>query len=466
MRSTYPLAVGFVAILDTAAFVALQAILAASAPHAEALRTSAIISTAIQGTTIILLSILSVGYAAETFGAPVRRYMNLFMGLGIVTSTLAAAASVATLVLLSRHAGHLDHNVMGISQVTMLIVSAVLVGTAYPLQVLFVILQFIVGRKSDSTTTASIFQRVKSPNSGSKLKAIPYSHTSVSIGKRQGSNSIDAPSVSTSVAGRKSGVETSGSMSSCTRLLPLWEKRRPASPESMANRSSTEDTFESWDTSCVDVHTRQTVLEVSSSPPPTQKPPRFLETIPASPTGSRSPSPSCSVDLPLPRLARRRSRSYSPTSSRRASFTSTPNTSEAHIHPLFRSDSTEPPPVASPGTSVVASPIAGQVISPRPSMRSLRRIRSGSLPVASSPLSRQSSFEDAVMRRLQDEQRSIKEESEEDGLDEDDSDRKMTPPIPDWIMSADSRTSLSGYKRRVLKDGESKTTSPEPRSGS
>jgi hypothetical protein len=65
------------------------------------------------------------------------------------------------------------------------------------------------------------------------------------------------------------------------------------------------------------------------------------------------------------------------------------------------------------------------------------------------------------MRRLQDEQSSIKEEKEEDGQDEDDSVRKMTPPIPDWIMSAGSRSSLNGYKRRTLKDGQSKATSSD-----
>jgi hypothetical protein len=56
---------------------------------------------------------------------------------------------------------------------------------------------------------------------------------------------------------------------------------------------------------------------------------------------------------------------------------------EAHIHPLFRSDSPTPPPFASPGTVVVASPLSGQVLpqagrtgrsaSPRPSLASTRR---------------------------------------------------------------------------------------------
>lgn len=461
MPSLLPLATGLVAISVTVGFIVFQIILASSAPNADAVRTTAIISIAAQGLVVLGLGALCVTHIVETLEALVKRHMNLTIGVGFTLSTLAAIASVATLVLLSKTTSDLGPDVLGMSKTTMLITSAILVGTAYPLQLLFYVFQFVIGRKPTSDAGPSIFQRGKSPTSGSKLKAIPYNQTNVSLDQRQANNSIDAPSFAASVVGRKSGIESSGSVSSRTRLLPLREKRRPASLESMANRSSTEDTFESWDTSSVDAHNRQTVLDVSSSPPTAQKP-RFLETIPASPTGSRSPSPGSSIDLAPPRRARRRSRSYSPASSRRASITSIPNTSEAHIHPLFRSDSAEPPPVATPGTSVVASPIAGQVISPRPSMRSLNRMRSGSLPAAPSPLSRQSSFEDAVAKRLQDEQSSIKEEKEDEEEEgDDDSVRKMTPPIPDWIMSAGNRSSLNGYKRRTMKDRESKPSATE-----
>lgn len=459
MRSLLPPTVGVVAILVTTAFTALQGILIASVSSADAVRTTAIVSAITQVVVLLFVASLCIAHALDSLATYARRHTSLIMGFGIILSTLAAVVSVATLVLLS-NAG-LDPEIDGISKTTLLIASAVLIGTAYPLQLIFLVLQFIMGRKSTSAASSSTFPRVKSPSGGSKLKSIPYNQTNVSIEKRQGNNSMDAPSVATSAAGSKSGVETSGSVSSRTRLLPLREKKRPASLESMANRSSTEDTFESWDTSSVDAHNKQTIFDLSSSPPAPQKPPRFLETIPASPTGSRSPSPAgSSIDLAPPRRARRRSRSYSPASSRRVSISSLPNSSEAHIHPLFRSDSTEPPPVATPGTSVVASPIAGQVISPRPSMRSLNRMRSGSLPTAPSPLSRQSSFEDGVAKRLQDEQGSIKEEREDAGLADDDDVRKMTPPIPDWIMSAGNRSSLNDYKRRTVKDGEAKATSP------
>ncbi|KAH8176033.1 hypothetical protein LIA77_04451 [Sarocladium implicatum] len=451
MRSSLPLATGILAILATTASIAFQVVLAGSVTRTTTVRIIAIVSAFIQLFVAVGLFLSCLSYSVEALRVFMKRQVSLFVN--IFLSTVAAIVSVITIILLSNHTAE----VVRMPKTTLLVACAVLIGTAYPVQLLFFVLHFLLGRKTESASGASIFNHVKGQNSNMKLKAIPYSHTNASIERRQAKISLDAPSLATSAGDGKSGVETSGSISSRTRLLSLKEKRGPASIESVANRSSTEETFESWDTSSVDAQNKQTILDLSSSPPAPSKP-RFLETIPASPTGSRSPSPGSSIDLPLPpRRARRRSRSYSPASSLRESINSIPNANESHIHPLFRSDSTEPPPVATPGTSVVASPIAGQVISPRPSMRSLNRMRSGSLPTAPSPLSRQSSFEEGVAKRLQDEQRSIEEKDEED----DEGARKMTPPIPDWIMSAGSRSSLNGYKRRTLKDGESKAALSE-----
>ena len=131
------------------------------------------------------------------------------------------------------------------------------------------------------------------------------------------------------------------------------------------------------------------------------------------------------------------------------------NSNEAHIHPLFRSDSPTPPPLATPGTSVVASPIAGQVISPRPSLRSLNRMRSGSLPTAPSPLSRKSSYEDGfAAKKKSDESSSLKEVNEEEQQSGDADEGKLTPPIPEWVLSAGNRSSLNGYKHRKQKGEE------------
>ncbi|PHH54655.1 hypothetical protein CFIMG_004539RAa [Ceratocystis fimbriata CBS 114723] len=228
---------------------------------------------------------------------------------------------------------------------------------------------------------------------------------------------------------------------------------------------------------------------------------RLLETIPQSPTAPirsrvghavRSSCPESEytgiLDLPpvidpdsAPR-GRGRSRTQGATASPRMSST-TPNLhrssaaakpveAEAHIHPLFRSDSPGPPPLATPGTVVLAAPAAGRVLASRVSIRSLRRIRSGSMPVVRSSLSRQSSVDDfnpatAVhdeMPPLEDldgydsasfksaetsnnvpgnAKRASKEGSEVGDGDSDGGsevcEQALTPLIPDWVLSSNAK---------------------------
>ena len=70
-------------------------------------------------------------------------------------------------------------------------------------------------------------------------------------------------------------------------------------------------------------------------------------------------------------------------------------------------------------------------------MRSLKRMRSGSLP--SSPLMHQDSL-DSIRKAIEREEGDMVEEGVE---------RQLTPPIPEWILSgAPPRNSMSGYSRR------------------
>ncbi|KAH7113426.1 hypothetical protein EDB81DRAFT_309751 [Dactylonectria macrodidyma] len=234
-------------------------------------------------------------------------------------------------------------------------------------------------------------------------------------------------------------------VSSKTWLLLTRGKRRAASLDSNTYKSSVDDTFGSWDISSVDAHNRQTVLEASSPPHPKT---HYLETILASPVVSRNPSPASTSDLKTPLMEQHspRSDSHAPRRREQPACTQYSSSMDSHIHPLFRSDSPTPPPVAIPGSSVVASPNAGQVISRRQSIRSLNRMPSGSLPTPPSPLS--GSFEDASSKKQRDEQDSIEEVGEEQ---EAETKRQMTPPIPEWILRAGTRTSMAGYISRKLK---------------
>ncbi|EEY16469.1 conserved hypothetical protein [Verticillium alfalfae VaMs.102] len=156
-----------------------------------------------------------------------------------------------------------------------------------------------------------------------------------------------------------------------------------------------------------------------------------------------STSPGFPLDLVPPPPVRRRSRSFSPARRPQSNSPELEGSGEANIHPLFRSDSPVPPPNVTPGTVVVASPNAGQVISDR---KSVRRMRSSSLANGQSPLSHQSSFEFLPSSSVN-EQDEVEEQSEIESPSE----RKMTPPIPEWILTAGSRSSLTGYQSRKLR---------------
>ncbi|QSZ30639.1 hypothetical protein DSL72_000197 [Monilinia vaccinii-corymbosi] len=201
--------------------------------------------------------------------------------------------------------------------------------------------------------------------------------------------------------------------------------------------ASTEDDFDSWNTSGVDAQSRQIIESASPHPP------RFLETIPASPTGSRSPSPGFSLDLRPPKPAR--SRSYSPAGSMRsersvyrarAGAMSPESINEEHIHPLFRTDSPGPAPAATAETIITAAPGAGSItLSDVHSIRSIKRLRSESLP----PLMHNPSL-DSIRRVIEHEDMRKVEEVE--------GERSLTPPIPEWILGAGPRSSMSDYNRK------------------
>lgn len=396
---------------------------------------------------------------------------------------MSAALTVATLICLSS-----THS-LGADTKGFLAGTAIALTASFSTQLLFLVIAFVADRaQAEERSSTPGMQEIGRPPA-SRVKAVPYERTTPPP---------EAPSRSHSMASRSSGgfsasdtiASTVRSISSRTRLLSgsrslrsqrsQRSTRHAPSLESIGQRDRAwsgaghDDTFDSWDTSNVDPDNRQTVLESFS---PKTDGGRFLETIPASPTTSRSPSPGTPLDLDPPRL-QRRSRSFSPASTRtqlprppQRAFTQQTSQSESHIHPLFRSDSPTPPPLASPGTVVIAAPQAGQVISDRQSIRSLSRLRSGSLPTRSSPLTGDgnASFESfAAVHGIMGGDRSLSmasDESEEGGVDVQSGDeatsppfeRKITPPIPDYILNAGSTTSLHKYQARKTpsRDGPS-----------
>lgn len=352
----------------------------------------------------------------------------------------------------------LPATILGAPSSAYLIGLAIALGSAFASQIIFFLIHHLFGRSSSSGPACSLREKSRyTPEM--RLKSIPYNKTAVSLPRTRGRTSGDYQSRPNTSSGR-SAAETMSSIrtsishvvrpfSSKTRLLSTSSRsvRGGASFDSTSfhSRSSfAQDGFDSWDTSAVEPHHRQNTLDAFPASPH-----RFLETIPASPTTSRSPSPGYPLDLEAPPKRSSRSRSYSPVprAQREPSMSPQHSPSELHIHPLFRSDSPTPPPQVTPGTVVVAAPNAGKVISEK----SLTRMRSGSLPTTPSPLSRQGSY-DSFRKKTPSpntERLAPPEELEE---------RKMTPPIPEWILNAGSSTSLNESTSRKLRDQPSTPT--------
>ncbi|KAH7117778.1 hypothetical protein B0J11DRAFT_91579 [Dendryphion nanum] len=189
---------------------------------------------------------------------------------------------------------------------------------------------------------------------------------------------------------------------------------------------SQSDGFDTWDTSSVDPQTKEVVAQVAAPSRGTA-----LETIP----GSRPASPARALDGPFPAEYHQVDMPLSPPPKMLPDLSRPPSpaVSEGHIHPLFRTESPTPPPAATPGTQILASPLSNQmIVPPRPysRMRSNSRAGSPSLLVQHSQ-----HFHDHTTS-----QRKSRSPSPPS--------RGMTPPIPDFVLNSTPRSSMSGTNER------------------
>jgi hypothetical protein len=178
------------------------------------------------------------------------------------------------------------------------------------------------------------------------------------------------------------------------------------------------DGFDSWDTSSVSLSARDAIVQTAPSKGTT------LDTIP----GSRPTTPARALEGPfLTELPEEDEDFNHPPPKMIPDYSRPPSpaVSEAHIHPLFRTESSASPPEATPGTNILASPLSNQAIAcparPFNRMRSnsnLARGRASSLQSvsrSSSPIS-----------------------------------RELTPPIPDYVLNSSPRSSMSGHRKVQL----------------
>lgn len=250
-------------------------------------------------------------------------------------------------------------------------------------------------------------------------------------------------------------------MSSRSKLMnrPSFSRDVHSAHSDVLSVNSTADGFDSWE---VDAQSKETAAQLVSAqgllPPRSQNSITHgtpLEPIP----GSRPVSPAHPLDGPFsseypeedveelqppPKLALDTSRPPSPAGS------------EAHIHPLFRSESPGPPPAATPGTNIMASPLADKVITcpvrPYNRMRSNSNLSNSNLANATSPkpLAHARSFIDEHDRTMsfssQHSQRSQRSQESKRSKSRSRSppSRQMTPPIPDSVfVPSSSRSSVN-----------------------
>lgn len=194
-----------------------------------------------------------------------------------------------------------------------------------------------------------------------------------------------------------------------------------AQAESFENVSRS-DGFESWETSSVSLQARDIVLQAAPSRGTT------LEPIP----GSRPATPARALDAPSLAELPEEDEELTPPPKMMPDISRPPSpaVSEAHIHPLFRTESPVPPPEATPGTNIHASPMATQAIACP--ARPFNRMRSNShLSQTHSARGRTSS-------------------PHMSSRDPSPISRELTPPIPDFVLNSSPRSSLSGSRKVQL----------------
>ncbi|OAA38049.1 hypothetical protein NOR_06794 [Metarhizium rileyi] len=450
---------GTLAVFATSVTICLDIMACVYVAEQSKLLIASSIAVAFESTLLLMLGAVGIAQILRAKG-PISWTCSLPVFITQLFAWLAAlAASTTTLVFLHEWwmSTKQDDDAAAADRWEMLFVGSTTAGAAATLLQLAFIISHFVSNRDAAVGTASSFH---SNEEGRRMniKSIRYSRTLIGAAiHEKASVKCDEISPSSPAADSATGpinflkVSVSQAIrpsSSRTKLLGSG-RRRPTSLESESPRKSTDTSFDSWDTSSVDAHNRQVVIEMSS--PTTVK--RSLETIPASPSESRSPTrPGTPLDMELepPRMLYRAESYSSSILSRQDSNRLTPDSSvnELHIHPLFRSHSPTPPPAASPGTIVLAAPNAGQVISRKASLQSIKRLRSGSLPLIHSPLVPQTSFDSLRQSKMRDDgdigRRSYGAQSE----------RKMTPPIPEWLLSPSMKASLESFKEQKQSQDE------------
>ncbi|RDA92810.1 hypothetical protein CP533_0823, partial [Ophiocordyceps camponoti-saundersi (nom. inval.)] len=445
MKRAYSFVFSILALLATSLVLCLQLIVIVNCKALPLLPVNTTASC-LQFLVLVILWLFAMFTVFRNGRPSSTAHSSLKFGLSLLACALAAAFSAAALVYLSNE----SDAPLGQYRIQMLVTTSIAVAVATILQLACIVCHFMTSRELATGGEAAPETQAVTPRRRlRRIKSIPYSRTK-SCGDeamQEMSSTIQPPPSPIALASptpcifKSPFAPTVRPSSSKQKLMSTkkqqqQQQRRPSSTDSGGRRSSIEaSSFDSWDTSSVDMHNRQVVLDNSASPSIQA---HGLETIPDSPPHSRGSGARSPTDMGgLPRSLRN-SRSLSHSRLRHREEvrpTQASSVHELHIHPLFRSDSQDPPPLASPGTTVLASPIAGKVITRRESSKSLGAMRNGSVAAPQSPLAHQTCFEYSDSLPGED-----PAAGEQDPAPE--KERKMTPPVPSWLLVRERHPSV------------------------
>ncbi|MCJ1472807.1 hypothetical protein MMC13_001456 [Lambiella insularis] len=513
-RWKWAVSAGVGSTLLTAATATLFCILGVTfATNKQSIAALAIVTACLHAISTIVLAYLiwrKSRKAAHSRGRPIRSLprvrvnADIFLSFGL--SVLASGISIATLVWMKVLEPSPTEIFVGQKTSAIFVCTLILWVLSAISQSLFYTILFLCPAKSSIANPSE-----QIPMAGDLLD------TAVNSRPGTARTLNGTPTASARVSPKRSSIRSSLTIairptSSKTKLV----SHAPSYPPSVTTtRASTDSAFDSWDTSSISPQMRETVLRSSPalarnplspipgsrspspakalegpflpSPPPSRPttsrsqpsspPPAFnnsyftqqlLMTSHSQPTSPINDSPSTFfsfASFSRPSIVRGRSSMDSLPSTvraRSASENAHPGVqNEDHIHPLFRSSSPTPPPSATPGTVVTAAPgsFSGLLIHER----MVRRMRSGSLPASPSPLAVGTGYffpEDGIVRRESgdlDGEGITGEEAEDEAMRrkiEQGEERKMTPPIPDFILSV-ARSDSNAYGKRKSESGES-----------
>jgi len=410
---------GIVALLSSIATTVLSVLLTAYlTPRRQKVTSLAVVAIILQCIALCTTSLLIFSHLREgsRFGlAGSRRGRNCCFLLSCLVVDIVAAATTGVMLGWTYDVlVYLQDLVEGQDPTNFMLVIIVVYGLAELFQIVFFICLVWVRQPVTDHLPTPIHDV---PEMSATIRSVSRPVTAMTVHSNKSRQASLSSLASAGPSGRSSRQSSlsiitrpSSSRSKLLRQNSYTRFSRSSSFEnSTTARPSQDSGFDTWDTSTVASHLRETVLH---SCPPTKKPQGALEPIP----GSRSPSPAKALEgpffantleppppppspLPQPNYSSRPpSRQRSPPQSPlpQPSFSRPPSrqrspSCEDHIHPLFRSYSPSPPPTASSGTVVLAAPGAGQLVNER----ILRRMRSGSLPsspMSPSPLVRSESY--------------------------------------------------------------------------